>query len=135
MDERLAAKKIALLFTIVSALFLGLSSQFVGFILPIAFIIPIYMGLNGLKARRKSGFLLALAILPLGLAVSAFWIRYFVSLSENLSKSFAEISQANSLSYGMVATMTYTCSALSIVMLCCSVMLFLNLIKHKAIYK
>lgn len=129
-----AAKKIALLFTIVSALFLGLSSQFMGFILPLAFVIPIYMGLNGLKARRKSGYLLALGILPLGAAVAVFWIRYFVSLSGNLSKSFTEISQAHSISYGLVATMTYACSALSVVLLCCSVTLFFNLIKLKNIY-
>jgi hypothetical protein len=134
MDERQAAKKIALLFAIVGALFMGLSSQFMGFILPLAFIIPIYMALNGLKARRKSGFLLALGILPLGAAVSVFWIRYFISLSSDFSKSFTEISQAHSLSYGMVATLTYVSSALSVVLLCCSVMLFLNLIKYKKIY-
>jgi hypothetical protein len=135
MDERLAVKKIALLFTIVSALFLGLSSQFMGFILPLAFVIPIYMGLNGLKSRRKSGFLLAMGIMPLGAAVSAFWIRYFISLSGNLSGAFTEISKAHSIPYGMVATITYASSALSIVMLCCTVMLFLNLIKYKTIYK
>ncbi|MGL4912427.1 MAG: hypothetical protein ACRC3Y_08345 [Romboutsia sp.] len=57
-------------------LFLALSPQFYGFILPILFFLPIYLGLKGVKNRSISGFYMTMSLVPVALMTSFTWIRY-----------------------------------------------------------
>lgn len=59
-----------------SILFLALSPQFYGFILPILFFLPIYLGLKGVKNRSISGFYMTMSLVPVALMTSLTWIRY-----------------------------------------------------------
>ena len=57
-------------------LFLALSPQFYGFILPVLFFLPIYLGLKGVKNRSISGFYMTMSLVPVALMTSFTWIRY-----------------------------------------------------------
>ena len=60
-------------------LFLALSPQFYGFILPVLFFIPIYIGLKGVKNRSISGFYMTMSVVPVALMTSFTWIRYGIN--------------------------------------------------------
>jgi hypothetical protein len=60
-------------------LFLALSPQFYGFILPVLFFLPIYLGLRGVKKRSVSGFYMTMSLVPVALMTSFTWIRYGIN--------------------------------------------------------
>ncbi|MFD3157814.1 hypothetical protein ACFIJ5_13240 [Haloimpatiens sp. FM7330] len=124
-------RNIAFYFTILSALFLALSSQFLGFIFPIIFIIPIYMTLNGLKSYKKSGYLLALALLPIFLSLSVIWIKYFLSIVNNLNNEFVRLSTSFHISSTTAKFITIGSFSISIIMLALSIIVFLKLMKYR----
>lgn len=134
IDEAVALRKITSYFTILCALFLMLSSQFTGFILPLLFIIPIYMGLMGIKRRRKSGYLMGMAIVPLAFAISVLWIRYFISIFADRINQIAKISAELNVSSTTAQAITIGFFTLSIVMISLSIMLFVKLRKHKELF-
>ncbi|MGL5327881.1 MAG: hypothetical protein ACRDD7_01345 [Peptostreptococcaceae bacterium] len=57
-------------------LFLALSPQFYGFILPVLFFLPIYLGLKGVKQRSITGFYMTMSLVPVAIMTSFTWIRY-----------------------------------------------------------
>ncbi|WP_042275962.1 hypothetical protein [[Clostridium] dakarense] len=61
-------------------LFLALSPQFYGFILPILFFLPIYLGLKGVKKRTITGFYMTMSLVPIALMTSFTWIRYGINV-------------------------------------------------------
>lgn len=62
-----------------SILFLALSPQFYGFILPVLFFLPIYMGLKGVKQRTVTGFYMTMSVVPVSIMTSFTWIRYGIN--------------------------------------------------------
>lgn len=60
-------------------LFLALSPQFYGFILPVLFFLPIYLGLKGVKKRTITGFYMTMSLVPVALMTSFTWIRYGIN--------------------------------------------------------
>jgi hypothetical protein len=134
VDESIAIKKITLYFTVLCALFLMLSSQFTGFILPLLFIIPIYMGLIGIKARRKSGYLIGMAIIPLAFAISVMWIRYSIVVFSDMKNQIVKISTEYGMTVMTAQIMTIGFFMLSIVMITLAVLLFVKLRRNKEIF-
>lgn len=134
IDEAVAIRKITLYFTILGALFLMLSSQFTGFILPLLFIIPIYMGLMGIKRRRKSGYLIGMAIVPLAVAISVLWIRYSISVFGDRISQIAKISAELNISGAAAQAITISFFVLSIVMISISIIVFVKLRRHKELF-
>lgn len=102
-------------------LFLALSPQFYGFILPILFFIPIYIGLKGVKKRSINGFYMTMSLVPVSLMTSFTWIRYGMNvisdytsavtnivnsgISENLAKNLVYIGPIFGLILLIFATM------------------------------
>ncbi|MGB9975974.1 hypothetical protein [Thermovenabulum sp.] len=74
------------LFALTSALFIGLSPQFLGGAFSLLFLVPIFLGLNGLKRRRIFGFKMAMMIFPVALGVAALWIRFGINAVLNFQK-------------------------------------------------
>lgn len=64
-------------------LFLALSPQFYGFILPVLFFLPIYMGLKGVKQRSISGFYMTMSVVPVAMMTSFTWIRYGINAKQD----------------------------------------------------
>jgi hypothetical protein len=131
--ETMAMRKITLYFTILCALFLMLSSQFTGFIMPLLFVFPIYMGLTGIKRRRKSGYLIGMAIIPLAFAISILWIRYSISVFNDRT-ILSKISTDYSISVNSAGMITTTFFLLSILMISLSVIVFVKLRKNRELF-
>jgi hypothetical protein len=86
-------------------LFLALSPQFYGFILPVLFFLPIYMGLKGVKKRSISGFYMTMSVVPVALMTSFTWIRYGINAKIDYTgavKSIVDNGVAQSLAEKLV---------------------------------
>jgi hypothetical protein len=134
IDEAITITKIRLYYAILCALFLMLSSQFTGFLMPILFIIPIFMGLIGIKAARKSGYLIAMAIIPLAFSISVLWIRYSIVVFSDMKNQIAKISADYSMSIVTAQIMTISFFLLSIVMISLAVIMFVKLRRNKKLF-
>lgn len=133
--EQRIGYKLSLFFTLMSALFIVLSPQFFGGIFALVFIIPVYMGLNGLKRRRRSGWLLGMAIIPVALSISILWIRYVLSIINNLQAAINEISIGVGISQGTLLTLIIGGFVLSIILFILVVFVFIGLIKNRNIFR
>ena len=133
--QALAIRKISLYFTLLCALFLMLSSQFTGPILPLLFILPIIMGAIGIKKRRKSGYLIAMAIIPLAFAISVLWIRYSIGVLADRINQIAQISAKYNISGTKAQAFVISFFLLSLAMISISVMLFVKLRKNKEFFR
>ncbi|MFT5876030.1 MAG: hypothetical protein ACI8WT_005032 [Clostridium sp.] len=134
IDEVATMRKITLYFTLLCALFLMLSAQFTGPIMPLLFILPIIMGLMGVKRRRKSGYLIALAIVPLAFAISVLWIRYSISVFTDRTNQIAKMSAEYNISAISAGAFTIVFFLLSILMISLSVIVFVKLRKNKELF-
>jgi len=128
------AYNISLQFTLLSACLIALSPQFFGPILGVVFILPIYMAIKGIKNRRKSGYLIAMGIIPIALGVSMLWIRYFIYIIPNLNEEMLKLSSSIGFSFGTIKVITVICSILGIVSFILSITTFISLIKNKKIF-
>lgn len=134
MKEKRIAKNIALYYALMSGLFLALSPQFLGFLFPILFILPIYLGLNGIKNRKKAGYYISLGIVPLAMAISVLWVNYIYHIMGNLEGEFMAISQKTNISIGTVQTVTSVSFVFSIILLILAITMFIKLIKNRQIF-
>lgn len=135
MNREKEISKIALLITLVSALFLTLSPPYFGALLPLIFIIPIYMAIHGVKAGKKSGMYISLGILPLALSVSVIWINYFLAVFKNLSQEFLNMSSQYHVSLLMAKFLTIGAFTLSFLLAALSIMAFIAIIKSRKSFK
>lgn len=134
IDDALALRKISFYFTLLCALFLMLSAQFTTFLMPILFILPIFMGLIGIKKRRKSGYLIAMAIVPLAFAISVLWIKYSIRVFADSANQIAQMSGQYNISTTAAGAYVIVFFLLSILMISFSVIVFVKLRRHKELF-
>ncbi|MCJ7690974.1 MAG: hypothetical protein MUO60_16900 [Clostridiaceae bacterium] len=134
IDEVFIIKRITLYVTLLCALFLMLTPQFTGPIMPLLFILPIIMGLIGVKRGRKSGYLIALAIVPIAFSISVLWIRYSISIFADRANQMAKLSADYNISSTVAGAMTISFFLLSILMISLSVIVFVKLRRHKELF-
>ncbi|MGH4118514.1 hypothetical protein [Clostridium sp.] len=133
-NESETLKNISLYFTLLCALFLMLSSQFTGFIMPLLFVLPIFMALMGMKKGRKSGYLIGMAIIPIAFAISVLWIRYSIGFLSDRTNKIAEMVGQYNISMAAAGAFSMIFFLLSILMLSLSVILFVKLRRHKELF-
>lgn len=133
-NESETLNNISLYFTLLCALFLMLSSQFTGFIMPLLFVLPIFMALMGLKKGRKSGYLIGMAIIPIAFAISVLWIRYSISFLADRTNKIAEMAAQYSMSMGAAGAFIVIFFVLSILMISLSVIVFVKFRRHKELF-
>lgn len=75
--------KITLAYIFTCMLFFVLSPQYFSFILPLILIIPIYMGLKGLKKRTYNGLMFAMSVIPMGILTAVAWLKNAFLASKN----------------------------------------------------
>ncbi len=78
-------------FLFCAMLFLALTPQFYGFILPVLFFIPIYIGLKGVKQRTMTGFYMTMSVVPVAIMTSITWIRYGLNVKTNYNEALKAI--------------------------------------------
>ena len=78
-------------FIFTSILFLALTPQFYGFILPILFFVPIYIGLKGVKNRSITGFYMTMSVVPVSIMTGVTWVRYGIGVMNDYEGALNEI--------------------------------------------
>ena len=63
-------------FYLTAALFMAFTPQFYGYILPLIFLVPIFLGVRGCKKRSINGFYMSMSVIPVAIMTAATWIRY-----------------------------------------------------------
>jgi hypothetical protein len=123
-------------FLLTSALFFVLAPQYFSFVLPIIFLVPIYLGLRGMRKRVLNGLIMGTAVVPMAILVSVVWIRNaMITLSQGTFSEFvAQLAQSYGFSLEFTQSLAIACIMLSIVLLASSITLFYNAIKYRKMF-
>lgn len=134
-EEAKEISRLALYFTILAILFIVLSTLILGPIFTLIFIIPIYISLNGIKKKRKSGFYVALGMIPLSLGVASIWIRNDIAIYRNFSKEFEIIRKTNqSITENTVKIIAITSFIFSLIVIVLALISFVKFIKNRSFF-
>ena len=85
-------KNYLLVFYITAALFLALTPQFYGYMLPLLFLVPIILGVKGSKQRSINGFYMSMSIVPMGLMTGVTWVTYGYQAMQNFNYYVQQIA-------------------------------------------
>ena len=85
-------KNYLLAFYLTAALFLALTPQFYGYMLPLLFLVPIILGVKGSKQRSINGFYMSMSIVPMGLMTGVTWVRYGYQAMQNFNYYVQQIA-------------------------------------------
>ena len=109
-------KNYLLVFYITAALFLALTPQFYGYMLPLLFLVPIILGVKGSKQRSINGFYMSMSIVPMGLMTGVTWIRYGYQAMQNFNYYVQQIVSSG-LSQGLAEKLVYVGSVGGVILL------------------
>ncbi len=87
-------------FLLTAILFLALSPQWFGFVLPALFFVPVFLGVRGLKARSVNGFYMSLSVAPIGFMTGTVWAKNGLYVMADVSG--AVLNTMNQLGKGEV---------------------------------
>lgn len=116
-----------------SILFLALSPQFYGFMLPILFFLPIYLGLKGVKQRSMAGFYMTMSVVPVSFMTALTWIRYGFNVIKDYDVAVSAILNQG-LSEGLARNLVYIGPFLSVFLLLFSLSQLYRGIKSKDLF-
>jgi len=106
------------MFMATAALFMALTPQFYGFVLPVVFILPIFAGLKGIKRRSLNGFMLTMAVIPMALMSGITWVRYFLqAIMSNFEQSVTSAANAWGVPPGTAQLLIIIPSILGVVLI------------------
>lgn len=88
-------------FILTSMLFFALSPQYFGFILPMIFFVPIFLGIKGIKNRSINGLYMSLSVVPVALMTSSIWIRYGLYAISNYQEAINKVIMDTGRSLGV----------------------------------
>ncbi|GAA0746639.1 hypothetical protein [Clostridium oceanicum] len=134
MKEAKIVREVAFYYALVSALFLGLSPQFLGYIFPILFLLPIYLGLTGIKNRKKVGYYVGMGMVPLASSVAILWIRYVYSIRGDFEGEFLAVADKFNISASTVRIITSISTVFSVVLLILAIIMFRKLTKNRKVF-
>lgn len=100
-----------------SVLFLALSPQYFGFVLPAVFFIPIFLGVRGIKNRSLTGFNLSLTVIPVSIMTSFIWIRYGFFVLLNYKEAVNQTLNYTGLSPALATLLTVVPPILAVILL------------------
>ncbi|WP_434798104.1 hypothetical protein [Terrisporobacter vanillatitrophus] len=99
-------KNYLLAFYLTAALFLALTPQFYGYMLPLLFLVPIILGVKGSKQRSINGFYMSMSIVPMGIMTAVTWMRYGYQAMQNFNYYVGQIVSSG-LSQGFAEKLVY----------------------------
>jgi uncharacterized membrane protein (DUF485 family) len=123
-------------FLLTSALFFVLAPQYFSFVLPLIFVLPVFLGLRGIRKRILNGLLMGVAVIPMAILVAMVWIRNAtLTLTSGTFDSFInQLAQSYGFSFEFSKSLAIACIMLSIVMLGSSIVLLYNSYKHRKMF-
>lgn len=116
-----------------SILFLALSPQFYGFILPVLFFLPIYLGLKGVKQRSMTGFYMTMSVVPVAFMTATTWIRYGISVSKDYTQAVTSIVESG-VSQNLAQNLVWIGPLLGVLLLLFSIAQLYRGIKSKDLF-
>jgi hypothetical protein len=123
-------------FLLTSVLFFVLAPQYFSFILPLIFVLPIFLGLKGMRKRVFNGLVMGVAVVPMAILVAVVWIRNAVlTISSGTFADFInQLAQSYGFSYEFTKNLAIACILMSVVLLASSITLLYNAIKHRSMF-
>lgn len=123
-------------FLLTSALFFVLAPQYFSYIMPLIFVLPIFLGLKGMRKRVFNGLLVGSAVVPMAILVAMVWIRNAIlTITTGTFSSFVnQLAQSSGFSYEFSKNLAIACILLSLVLLASSITLLYNAIKHRKMF-
>jgi hypothetical protein len=117
-------------------LFFILSPQYFSFLLPLIFVLPIFLGFRGMRKRTLNGLMLGSAVIPMAILVAIVWIRNVIlTVSTGTFGSFVnQLAQSYGFSYEFTQNLALACIAMSIVMLASSIVFLYNGYKYRNMF-
>ncbi|EYE88508.1 hypothetical protein Q428_07470 [Fervidicella metallireducens AeB] len=119
-------------FILTCILFLALSPMYFSWVLPILFIVPIYMGLKGLRNRNYNGFIMTMAVIPMGFVTSIMWIKNGILASKDFEGYIKAIS--NGINYEFTKNITIAFIILGVILFFSTTYSVIIGIKHRKMF-
>ncbi|MEA4847619.1 MAG: hypothetical protein VB106_10345 [Clostridiaceae bacterium] len=129
-------KNVMKAFILTAMMFFVLSPQYFSFVLPLVFIIPVFMGYRGIKNRVFNGLLIGLAVVPMGILVAFVWIRNAIlTLSTGTFADFISgLAQTYGVSFEFSRNLAMACIFMSVVLLASSISFVYFAVKHRNMF-
>lgn len=115
-------------------LFLALSPQYFGFILPAVMFVPIFLGVKGIKNRSYTGWMMSMSVLPVSFMTSFIWVQFGFSIMGNPEAVAAKLMETNGLSAAVAMGLTVVPPMLGVILFPCAVMMAYTGYKSKDYY-
>lgn len=115
-------------------LFISLSPQYFSFILPIVLLIPIFLGLRGMKRRSMNGLLYAGSAMPMSFLTSITILRNIQLASKDFNGYINSLAQNANRSPESVRNLTILFTVLSVVLLISTIYTTYMGIKHRKMF-
>lgn len=126
-------KNYLLAFYLTAALFLALTPQFYGYMLPLLFLVPIILGVKGSKQRSINGFYMSMSIVPMGFMTGLTWVRYGYQSMQNFNYYVQQIVSSG-LSQGLAEKLVYIGSIGGVILLILACTQFYLGIKNRDLF-
>lgn len=121
-------------YLITCTLFFVLSPQYFSFVLPLIFVLPIFLGLRGMKRRVLNGLMLGVSVIPMAVLVSIIWLKNAVLTMGNFGQFVSNLAQQYKFSYAFTQNLVIACIALSAIMLVSSFTTLYYAIKYRKMF-
>jgi ABC-type multidrug transport system fused ATPase/permease subunit len=121
-------------FLLTCTLFFVLGPQYFSFILPLIFVIPIFLGLRGMRKRVLNGLMMGVSVVPMGILVAIVWLRNAYLTMGSFDVFVNNIAQQYNFSFELTKNLAVACIILSVVLLCSSITLFVSAIKYRKMF-
>lgn len=126
--------KIVGLFILSSALFLVLSPQYFGPILPLLFFLPIFLGIKGLKKRSLNGFNLSMSVLPMAILTAVVWLKTAFLASSDFTRFVSASAQKYNMDISFARNLMIVFIVMSFVLLLLSVYTMVIMIRNRKMF-
>lgn len=123
-------------FVLTCVLFFVLAPQYFSFILPMIFVLPIFLGLKGMRKRVLNGLMMGAAVVPMGILVSIVWIRNAaLTISTGTFNVFIDqLAKSYGFSPEFTQNLAIACILMSVTLLLSSITMLYNTIKHRKMF-
>lgn len=123
-------------FIMTGVLFFVLAPMYFSYILPLLFVLPVFLGLRGMKSRTLNGLMIGVSVVPMALMVATVWLKNaYLLITTNTYDSFvAGLAKQYNIAIETSNSLAISCIGLSCVLLVSSVLTVYNAYKYRKMF-
>lgn len=121
-------------FLLTAVIFFVLSPQYFSFILPLIFVVPIFMGIRGMKKRVLNGLIMGISVVPMAILVAVVWLKNAYLSIGNFDAFVGQLAANYNFSMEFTKNLTIACIMMSVVMFCSAITLLITAIKYRKMF-